>query len=124
MKHRQIIFGFFGPADEQVTKAVEPRVRSFHHPATGFFARFLRLFFFATRSDVGRIAECRHDLPDLGVGVARIQAQVRLLARCAMGLLGRVSGRGQTGQRAFCQLHVVPVGPVQDQADGQPARFD
>jgi len=57
MEHGQVVFGLFGPANEQVTEAVEPGVSQFHDPAPGFSARFFGLDFFPTGLDVGRVAQ-------------------------------------------------------------------
>ncbi len=57
MEHGEVVFGLFGPADEQVSKTVEPGVGAFHDPTPGFLARFFGLDFFATRPNVGRVAQ-------------------------------------------------------------------
>src|SRR5260370_12536274 len=48
MKHRQIVFRFLAPADENSAKTVHPTMRSFHDPSTRFFKNlaleFLCLF--------------------------------------------------------------------------------
>lgn len=124
MKHSEIVFGLFGPPDEQVAKAVEPRVRALHYPAAGFLARFLRFLFFSARTDVGRIAPFGHEFAHLLIIVAGVQAQMGLLAGRPMGLLGRFGRRRQARQRTLGQLHIMPIGPVEHQPDGHPLRFD
>ena len=74
MKHGQVVFGLFGPADEQVPEAVEPRVGPLHDPAPGFLTRFFGLDFFPAGSDVGRVAEGGQRFAHLLRGVARVQA--------------------------------------------------
>ncbi len=94
MEHGQVIFGLFGPADEQVAEAVEPGVGPLDHPAAGFLARFFGLDFFAPRADVGRVAVGGDDFPYLGEVVARVQAQVLFRAGRPVRVAGGFGRRG------------------------------
>ena len=97
MEHSQVVFRLFGPANEQMTKPVEPGMGALDHPAAGLLARFFGLDLFASRSDVGRVTEGGHHFPHLGVVVARIQAKPLPGAARQMGLPGRFSGGWQAG---------------------------
>ena len=102
LKHGQVVFRLFGPANEQVAKPVEPGMGALHDPtgaapAAGFLARFFGLGFFAARPDVGRVAERRHHFPHLRVVVARVQAQALPGTAGQMGLPGGFSGGWQAG---------------------------
>jgi hypothetical protein len=92
MKHGQIIFGLFGPADEQVTEPIKPGVCPLNDPAVRFLPRFFGLYFFPPRADVGRVAQGRHNFAHLLVVIARVQAQALLATRHQVGLPGRLSG--------------------------------
>ena len=115
MEHGQIVFRLFGPAREQVAEPIEPRVRALDDPTPGFLTCLFSPGFFPTGSNVGRVAQLGHYFPHLGVVVARVQAQVLVLAGRPVGVAGGLGGRRQTAQRAFGQLHVVPVSPVEHQ---------
>jgi hypothetical protein len=115
MKHGQVVFGLFSPANEQVPKAVEPGVGPFHNPAPGFLARFFGLDFFPTRANVGRVAQVGQQFAHLFRGVAGIQAQPLLPAIRPVGLSGRFGQGWHARQGALHQLHVVAVGPVKHQ---------
>ena len=130
MKHSEVVFRLFGPADEQVAEAVEPGVGALYDPAPGFLAGFFGLDFFASGPDVGGIPKLGHYLAHLSIIVARVQAQVLLVARRPVGIAGSFGRRGQATQSAFRQFHVVPVRPRQHQpyrdapCFGQEAAFD
>ena len=72
MQHGQEIFRLFGPAEEQVPVAVEPRMGALDHPAPGPLPRGFCLFLLAPGTDVSRVAVGRHDAADLVVVVARV----------------------------------------------------
>ena len=115
MKHGQVVFGLFGPANEQVPKAIEPGVGPLHDPASGFLAGFFSLDFFPTGADVGRVAQVGQQFAHLFRSVACIQAQPLLPASRPVGLSGRFGLGRHARQGARYQLHVVAVGPVKDQ---------
>ena len=119
MEHGQVVFGLFGPPNEQVAEAVEPGVRPLDDPtgaapAPSLLARFFGLGFFAPRPDVGRVAQRAHHFSHLVVIAARVQAHVLVVAGCPVGIASGLSCGGQA-QGAFRQIHIVPVCPLQHQ---------
>ena len=86
MKHSQVVFGFFGPPNEQVPEAVEPGVGAFHDPTSGFLAGFFGLDFLASGPNVGRVAERGECFAHLFGVVARVQTQTLLATGCPMGV--------------------------------------
>ena len=86
MKHSQVVFGFFGPPNEQVPEAVEPGVGAFHDPTSGFLAGFFGLDFLASGPNVGRVAERGECFAHLFGVVARVQTQALLATGCPMGV--------------------------------------
>ena len=123
MEHGQVVFGLFGPPNEQVAEAVEPGVRPLDDPAPSLLARFFGLGFFAPRPDVGRVAQRAHHFSHLVVIVARVQAHVLVVAGRPVGIAGGLSCGGQATQGAFRQLHVVPVRPLQHQPHRDSSRL-
>jgi len=75
MEHGQVVFWLLRPANQQITKPVEPGMRALYHPAAGFLTSFFSLDLFASGPNVGRVAQGGHHLAHLGIIVARIQAQ-------------------------------------------------
>ena len=75
-------------------------------------------FFRAPASDVGSVAVASDDLAHLGRFIARVQAQVLLDPGRHPRLAGGLHGGRLARQRAFRQLHIVSVGPVQHQPNG------
>lgn len=120
MAHSQVVIGLFGPANEQVAEVVEPGVGALDHPAARPLPGFFGLYLFPARPDVGRVALGGDDFPYLGLVVARVQAPVLLVARRPLGVAGRFSRWRQARQRAFRQLSIIPVGPLQHQPNGRP----
>lgn len=119
MQLSQMVVWFFRPANEQVPVAVEPRVvGALDDPTAGAFAGLFRLFFRAPAPDVGRVAVGGNDLAHWGRAIARVQAQVLLGPGRRPCLPGGLHGERLARQRAFRQLHIVSVGPVQHQPDG------
>lgn len=118
VQHGQVVFGFFSPADEQVAVAVEPGVGTFNNPAPGTLPGLFSLNLLATRPNVRRVAMGGCHGPYFVLIVARVQAQVLLHIGLVPGLTDRGHGRRLARQRAIGQLHVVPIGPVEHDPDG------
>src|ERR687884_480783 len=74
MKKGQVVLGLFVPADEQATKAVHPRMRSFHHPTARFEPGLLfdGSGFFSSWADMGSKAEFAQDVAYLVVVIALV----------------------------------------------------
>ena len=77
-----MVFGVFGPPNEQVPKAAEPGVGAFHDPASGFLAGFFGLNFLASGLNVGRVAERGERFAHLYGVVARVPTQALLASGC------------------------------------------
>ena len=92
MKHSQVVFGFFGPPNEQVPEAVEPGVGAFYDPTSGFLTGFFGLDFFGSGPNVGRVAECGERFAHLFGVVARVQTQALLATGCPMGVASGFGG--------------------------------
>ena len=97
MEHSQVIFGFFGPPNEQMPEAVEPGVGAFHDPTgaappSGFLADFFGLDFFGSGPNVGRVAECGERFAHLFGVVARVQTQALLATGYSMGVASGFGG--------------------------------
>ena len=92
MEHSQVIFGFFGPPNEQMPEAVEPGVGAFHDPTSGFLAGFFGLDFFASGPNVGRVAERGERFAHLFGIVARVLAPALLATGCPMGVASGFGG--------------------------------
>ena len=79
MEHGRVVFGVFGPPNEQVPKAAEPGVGAFHDPTSGFLADFFGLNFLTSGPNVGRVAERGERFAHLFGVVARTHAQLACL---------------------------------------------
>ena len=88
MEHGRVVFGVFGPPNEQVPKAVEPRVDAFHDLNGGLSGRLFSLNFRASEPNVGRVAEHGERFVHLFGIVARIPTQALLATGCPMGVAG------------------------------------
>ena len=97
---------------------------AFDYPAPGPLPRSFCLFLLAPGAEVGRVAVGRHDAADLVVVVTRIQAQVLLHIGRVPRLTRRDHGWWLASQRTIRPFQVVPIGPVQFDADGQALRLD
>jgi len=69
MEHSQLVVRFFGPANEQMSKLVEPGMGALHHLAASFVPGFLGLHYFPARADMGRVAQTHYNFTHLGVVV-------------------------------------------------------
>lgn len=118
MEHGQVVVGFFGPTNQQVAVAVEPGVGAFDDPAAGALPGLPGFCFFAPAPDMGRVAVGRDDFAHLLAIIARVQAQVLLGPGRRPRGSGLLHGGRLAHQCAFHQFHIVPVGPVKHQADG------
>lgn len=112
MEHGEIVFGLFSPTNKQVAEAVEPRVGALYDPAPGFLTRLLRLCLLPSGPDVGCVAQFGYYFAHLVVVVARVQAQVLVVARRPLRVASGFGCREQATQRALGQLHVMPVCPL------------
>ena len=92
MEHSQVVFGFFGPPNEQVPKAAEPGVGAFHDPTSGFLAGFFGLNFLASGPNVGRVAERGEHFAHLFGVVARVPTPALLATGCPMGVASGFGG--------------------------------
>ena len=92
MEHSQVVFGFFGPPNEQVPKAVEPGVGAFHDPTSGFLTGCFGLSFLASGPNVGRVTERGERFAHLFGVVARVPAQALLATDCSMGFANGFGG--------------------------------
>ena len=86
MEHSQVVFGFFGPPNEQVPKAAELGAGAFHDPTSGFLAGFFGLNFLASGPNVGRVAERGERFAHLFGVVARVPTPALLATGCPMGV--------------------------------------
>src|SRR6266852_5528941 len=121
MKHRQIVFRFLAPADENSAKTVHPTMRTFHDPSARFFKNlaleFLRLF--SARANMSSKAKLLNYLAHLIVVVPFVQTET---LRFLLGWLRTF--HGNTGQRILSQFHVVAVGPAHVQTHGYAVGID
>ena len=92
MEHGRVVFGVFGPTNEQVPKAVEPGVGAFHDPTSGFLADFFGLNFLASGPNVGRVTERGERFAHLFGVIARVPAQALLATDCSMGVANGFGG--------------------------------
>ena len=100
MEHSQVVFGFFGPPNEQVPKAVEPAVGAFHDPTSGFLTGFFGLSFLASGPNAGRVAERGERFAhEFGV-VVRVQIQALLATGGPMDVPSGFDGGRQACQGA------------------------
>ena len=88
------------------------------NPAPGALARLFGFLFLAPSPDVGRVAVGGDGLAHLGRIVARVEAQVLLGPGGFPRLPGLLNGGGLALQGALQEFHVVPVGPVEHEPDG------
>ena len=86
MEHSQVVFGFFGPPNEQVPEAVESAVGAFYDPTSGFLVGFFGLDFLASGPDVGRVAERGERFAHLFGIVACVPTPALLATGCPMGV--------------------------------------
>src|SRR6516165_8193030 len=72
------VWNFFLPANEQPTKSVEPRMRTFHHPSTCSVARNLLLLrrMRAALGNVRRVTVLGHQRTHIGIVIAFVLAHV------------------------------------------------
>ncbi len=91
MEHGQAVLGLFGPADEQVPKAVEPRMGTLHDPAAGLLVRLFGLGFLTPGPNVGRVAQGGQRVTYLFRVIARVQAPALLVPTRPVGLPGGFS---------------------------------
>jgi len=94
---------------QQFTEPVEPRMRSFHHPAAGFLTLAARSDLFATLPYMRRIAAVPHGLRGGLAGVALVRTQV--LAPPPAGLGAHDHNAVQGGLQEF---DIMPIGPADD----------
>ena len=118
MKEAEIILDLLRPAHQHIPEPIKPTVRALHHPASRLEASALLdlLGFFAASADMRRVAELNDQLADFIEVIPLVEAQV----------LTPVSPNpwpldGQARQRRFDQSHVVAVGTVDYQAEGNAA---
>jgi hypothetical protein len=82
LKEREVVLGFFRPADQKRAVAIEPGVAGLDDPTSRAPAG-CRAFQFAlvdSAPDLGGVAAAGDELVDPGVGVAAVQTQgLRLL---------------------------------------------
>jgi hypothetical protein len=93
----RVISGFFGPADEQRAKPIEPGVGALHDSTADLAPGFSGRGFFTPETGVGRVAELGHYFSRLGVVVSRIQLQTLFAAAGPVGRTSCFSGRWQAG---------------------------
>src|SRR5215469_777288 len=110
MKKGQVVLGLFVPADEQATKAVHPRVHSFHHPTARFEPSLLfdGAGFFSAWADMGGKAEFAQEVAYLVVVIALVQAHPLWLLLCRLGTLDH-----DAPDRRAHQFHVMTGGLLQ-----------
>ena len=92
MEHGQVVFGLFGPPNEQVPEAVEPAVGAFHYPTSGFLAGFSGLDFLASGPNVGCIVERGERFAHLFGILARVSTQALLATGCPVGVANGFGG--------------------------------
>src|SRR4030066_345334 len=75
MQKSDIVFRLFIPANENPSKAVQPTMGPFHHPATGLFASFLFKFLslLSTRTNMRGKAKRFQNVSNLLIIIAFIQ---------------------------------------------------
>lgn len=114
MEEREVVLRFLVPANEQATKAIQPRMRPLHHPAPRFEPRFLFDGFglLPARADMGGKAELLQRGIHLIVVVAGIQAHP---LRLFLGRLWPCDDQAFDGRAD--QFHIMPIGPFYLQAD-------
>jgi len=120
MKHCQVVLNFLLASDEQPSETIQPRVRSFHNPATCSVAwdPYLVLLFFTTGANVRRVSVLRQQLVDFGKVVSFVQAHVlRFFFRRLWSL------HGYALQRRASQFHVVPIRTLDRHTHWNPVRL-
>lgn len=120
MQHSDKSFGKFLPSNEYPTKAIHPTVSTFYHPTPRLESGFVfdRFGFFATGTDMGGKAELMNNGADLVEVVTFVQAQpLRLRPSWPRTL------RHDAAQRFFDQLHVMPVGTLDNDGQRNTGRF-
>ena len=119
MEHGQVIRDLLLPANQQPPEAIQPGVGSLDDPTprpiTIPMDAFLRLGFRTAGADVGGVALCLHQLPDLRGVRAFVQATVR---RLLCGGLGALDDDGLQG--GFSPFHIVPIRSLTDDGQGPP----
>ncbi len=103
-----------------IAEPVHPTVGAFHHPPTGLepFPTLDGPRLFAAGANARRATKLQHQVPDVVEIAALLQAQPLPAPRPRFRPLHGRARRG--GLRRF---HVVPVGPVHRDADGNPSSF-
>ena len=92
MEHGQVVFGVFGPPNEQVPEAAESTVGAFHDPTSGLLAGFFGLNFLASGPNVGRVAERGERFAHLFGIVACVPTQALLAIGCPVGVASGFGG--------------------------------
>ena len=120
MNHRQVIFRFLFPSDQDAAKAIHPAMGSLHHPTTRLEAglSFDRLRFLTACLDVGRITELLDQIAHRVIVITFVQAHPLRMASAGLGAFDR-----NTLQRRLDQLAVMPIGAVNRQANRYAAGF-
>jgi len=106
-----VTFGEFFKTDQQFAIAVEPGVRSFHHPSA---RAIVRVFVFLKQllsplPNMRRIAMLANDFPGRFADIPLVQTEVLLCRPTGFGPFGHHSFQG-----FFQQFHVMHVGPAHD----------
>jgi len=120
MQKSDIVFRLFIPTNEDPSKAVQPTMRPFHHPAAGLFAGFVFDFlsFLSTRTNMFSKTKLLQNVPDLLIIIAFVQTHaLRLLGGWLRTLHHDIF------HRLANQFHIVTVSSLHGQADGNPVPF-
>lgn len=120
MKQSQIVHRFFLPADQNPPEAIHPAMSAFHHPSPGFesCAALDGLSLFSASADMRRISKLVYQVPHVIVIITFVQAQTmwRTLRRLW-------SWNWNAFQSFFHHPHVVAVGSINSQTDGNAGGF-
>ena len=120
MKQRQIIFRFLFPARQNATKAVHPTMRPLYHPATSLESRlmFNGSCFFATRTNMSRIAKLFYQVSYLTRIITFIQAHTLFFPFCRLRPFYR-----NTFYRRLGHFAIMPICSIDRQTYRYPRTF-
>src|SRR5262249_49921221 len=121
MEHCNIVLWFLVPPDEKSAEPIHPTVSTLHYPTTRLGARAasLRLHLLATRADITRETKLLDKRTHFIIVIALVHTHTLWLLRCWLRPFDR-----NAGQCLFDHLHVVAVGAVHRDADGNTRSFD
>lgn len=120
VKETEIILELLRPSHKNIPEPIKPTVRALNDPSSRLEASALLdlLGFFAASADMRRVAELNDQIADFIEVIPLVEAQVLTPVRPNPWPLD-----GDAVQRRFDQSHVVAVGTVNCEADGNAAPF-